>query len=54
MPYSHIFMLIAFILGILAGCGQTGALYMPSEEALAPTAVPAAPADDTEQNSSAS
>ncbi|WP_415356814.1 LPS translocon maturation chaperone LptM [Halioglobus sp. Uisw_031] len=51
MPYSHIFMLIALTIGVLGGCGQTGALYMPSEEAPRP---PAAPVDGAEQKNKAS
>ena len=51
MPYSHIFMLIALTSGALGGCGQTGALYMPPEEAPRP---PAAPADGAEQKNNAS
>ena len=51
MPYPHIFMLIALIIGVLGGCGQTGALYMPSEEAPRP---PAAPIDGAEQKNKAS
>ena len=51
MPYPHIFMLIALISGVLGGCGQTGALYMPSEEAPRP---PAAPIEGAEQKNKAS
>ena len=51
MPYSHIFMLIALTIGVLGGCGQTGALYMPPEEAPRP---PAAPIDGAEQKNKAS
>ena len=51
MPYSHIFMLIALTSGVLSGCGQTGALYMPSEEAPRPIA---APVDGAEQKNKAS
>ena len=51
MPYSHIFMLIALIIGVLGGCGQTGALYMPSEEVPRP---PVAPVDGAEQKNKAS
>ena len=36
---------------VLGGCGQTGALYMPSEEAPRP---PAAPVDGAEQKNKAS
>ena len=51
MSYPRIFMLIALTVSILSGCGQTGALYMPPENAPAP---PAAPAGGAEQNSKAS
>ena len=45
MPYSHIFMLIALTIAVLGGCGQTGALYSPSEEAPLP---PTSPVDGVE------
>jgi|MDSY01.1.fsa_nt_gb predicted small lipoprotein YifL len=48
MPYSRTIMLIVLTVAALSGCGQTGALYMPSEEAPRP---PAAPVDGAVQQS---
>ncbi|MDG2270991.1 MAG: lipoprotein [Halioglobus sp.] len=42
-------MLVVLTIVALSGCGQTGALYMPSEEAPRP---PAAPADTEVPNNS--
>jgi predicted small lipoprotein YifL len=42
MPYPLTLLLIVLTIAPLAGCGQTGPLYMPTEEAPHP---PAAPVD---------
>jgi predicted small lipoprotein YifL len=47
MRYSVTALLIAVAFVSLAGCGQTGPLYMPPETV--PQAQPAAPAESAEQ-----
>jgi predicted small lipoprotein YifL len=42
-------LLLAAALAILAGCGQTGPLYMPTENV--PKPPPVAPQDSAEQSS---
>jgi predicted small lipoprotein YifL len=49
MRHSVTALLIAVATVSLAGCGQTGPLYMPPEPETAPQAQPTAAADSAEQ-----
>ena len=51
MRHSLTALFIAIAFATLSGCGQTGPLYMPTEEAPVP---PAIPADSAAQQSKAS